>query len=88
MMHVNITVKGYVQGVGFRYYTLRTAKQAGIRGFVMNMPNGNVYIEAEGEPYQIEDFIDHIRIGPMSSEVADVHIEDGPTSDYSDFSIR
>lgn len=88
MKHVNITVKGYVQGVGFRYYTLRAAKQTGVKGFVMNMPDGNVYIEAEGEEYQVEDFIDHIRIGPMSSDISDVHIEEGPMGDYEEFRIR
>lgn len=88
MKHVNITVKGYVQGVGFRYYTLSAAKQTGIKGFVMNMPNGNVYIEAEGEPYQIEDFLEYVKIGPISSDVTDIHVEDSPMGDYRDFRIR
>lgn len=88
MKHVNITVKGYVQGVGFRYYTLSAAKQTGIKGFVMNIPNGNVYIEAEGEPYQIEGFLEYVKIGPISSDVTDIHVEDGPMGDYRDFRIR
>jgi len=47
--HVNITVKGRVQGVGFRYSAMEAAEELGIKGFVRNMPDGSVYIEAEGE---------------------------------------
>ena len=45
-----ITVKGRVQGVGFRFSTVREAEELGIKGFVENRMDGSVYIEAEGEP--------------------------------------
>jgi two-component system LytT family response regulator len=46
--HKNIRITGRVQGVGFRYSARSLASSLGIKGFVRNLPNGEVYIEAEG----------------------------------------
>ena len=48
MVHKNIVIQGWVQGVGFRYAARKMAFQYGINGFVRNLPDGSVYIEAEG----------------------------------------
>jgi acylphosphatase len=45
--YIKSHVKGRVQGVVFRYSTLREARRLGICGFVRNMPDGTVYIEAK-----------------------------------------
>jgi acylphosphatase len=54
MKHLDITVKGQVQGVSFRAATKAVADQLGIRGTVKNEPNGDVVIEAEGEPAMLD----------------------------------
>ena len=64
-----ITVKGRVQGVGFRYYTLHKAKSLDLTGFVKNLANGDVYIEAYGHEHQLEIFLDWCRKGPSTSSV-------------------
>lgn len=56
-IHVNISVSGRVQKIGFRYSTLEVANQLGIAGFVQNQPDGSVYIEAEGPEESVETFI-------------------------------
>ena len=48
IIHQNIRISGRVQGVGFRYNAREAAFHYGIKGFIRNQPNGDVYIEAEG----------------------------------------
>jgi acylphosphatase len=70
--HFNITVKGRVQGVGFRYNVRRQALSLGLDGFVRNMPDGSVYIEAEGYPTELDEFVEWLRVGSSGSRVIDV----------------
>ncbi|MDA8128822.1 MAG: carbamoyltransferase HypF [Betaproteobacteria bacterium] len=52
-----ITISGRVQGVGFRPFVYRLARQYGIKGWVRNV-NGAVEIHAEGAPAQLRQFGD------------------------------
>jgi acylphosphatase len=70
--HYNITVRGRVQGVGFRYNVRRQALSLGLDGFVKNMPDGSVYIEAEGYQSDLDEFVDWCRVGSSGSRVIDV----------------
>lgn len=88
MKHLNITLKGYVQGVGFRFFTVKTARRLGVTGYVKNMPNGNVYIEAEGEEHQLEDFVNNVKIGPSSADVRDIDISEGESENFTEFDVR
>ncbi len=57
MVKIKMTVKGMVQGVGFRYYCYRNAVQLGINGYAKNLHNGDVEIEAEGGVSEMNEFI-------------------------------
>ena len=46
MESIKITVTGRVQRVGFRWSVASLAQRLNIKGFVKNLPNGDVYIEA------------------------------------------
>ena len=48
---------GYVQGVGFRWKASRTARRLGVSGWVRNLDDGSVEMEAEGTEKDIEDLI-------------------------------
>jgi acylphosphatase len=87
-MHYNITVSGRVQGVGFRWSAAAEARKFGITGFVRNLPNGNVYIEAEGSPSQLDDFVAWCKIGPAFGFVESVDTESLPPVNYGEFLIR
>ena len=48
---------GHVQGVGFRYSVLQVAKEFEVAGFVANLPDGRVQLEAEGERHEVLAFV-------------------------------
>lgn len=48
---------GRVQGVGFRYQTLQVAKEFEVTGFVQNLPDGRVQLEAEGSASEVSAFV-------------------------------
>ena len=68
-------VAGQVQGVGFRYYVHRTARQHYLTGWVRNLSDGRVEIMAEGDERELEDFLAKIKRGSRWSTVNDVEIE-------------
>ena len=84
----SIRVYGKVQNVGFRYYTAKTAQQFDIKGFVKNMTDGTVFIEAEGMDADLETFIGWCRQGPQWSRVDRLEIQDIPLAGHQDFSVR
>ncbi len=88
MKSYQITVSGRVQRVGFRFHTHKTANLMSIKGFVMNKPNGDVYIEAEGEDQNLNEFILWCRKGPDWSTVTDIKIIEQPVCNYKTFDIK
>lgn len=87
--HLNITISGRVQGVGFRLFTERNAQNLGVKGFVKNLENGDVYIEAEIPPESYDKFVQKIKTGPKFSKVEKIKIEKGELKHFSNFkSIR
>lgn len=83
-----LNVTGRVQGVGFRFYTHKRAVELDIKGFVKNLPDGSVYIEAEGNADQLELFISWCNTGPSWARVSEVHQQDTPPSGFDNFTIR
>lgn len=69
-----ITVKGDVQGVGFRWWALKQAQSRGVQGWVRNNRDGSVSVEAEGEQAAVESFIENLREGPPMAAVRDIDI--------------
>jgi len=69
---VSIIVKGRVQGVGFRWFTINQAENYDIKGYVQNLKNGDVEVFAEGDDFQLIEFINKIKEGPSFSMVMDV----------------
>ncbi len=55
--HEKVFFSGRVQGVGFRYTALQVAKEFEVSGFVTNLADGRVQLEAEGTAAEIDAFI-------------------------------
>jgi acylphosphatase len=86
---VCITVRGVVQGVGFRMYTMREAERLRLFGHVRNLPDRSVEIVAEGDASSVDRLIGWARHGPRAAVVEDVAVEDGePTGQFVGFGIR
>ena len=69
-------IKGSVQGVAFRYYTLKKALEFNIRGTVQNLYNGNVEVYAQAETGDILLFEDFLNKGPSHACVRSVNREE------------
>lgn len=85
---VILTICGRVQGVGLRYFVQQKADLLGITGFVKNQPNGNVYVEAEGEAEQLKLFIRFCQQGPSHAWIEKVDIQYCPVQDFEGFQRR
>ena len=89
MKRVHIIISGYVQGVFFRNNTKTKARNLGLKGFVRNVPNGDVEVVAEGNEKEINELIDFCRNGPMLSCVANLKIEYGEfKGEFDDFTVK
>jgi acylphosphatase len=73
-------VDGRVQGVGFRYWTLRAARQLGLSGRVRNLPDGKVEVEASGGPESLAAFRALLRQGPTGARVDSLSEEELATA--------
>ncbi len=87
MMHKEIVVKGKVQGVYFRATAKSVADKMGIRGAVKNLPDGHVWIAAEGSEEALKEFIDWCHYGPSGARVIAVEVKDKPLEHFKYFDI-
>ena len=55
--HETVFFSGRVQGVGFRYTVMQVAKEFEVAGYVKNLADGRVQLEAEGRLEEVRDFI-------------------------------
>ena len=72
MKRVRAVVRGDVQGVGFRAATAHEARRAGVAGWVRNLRDGSVEVEAEGPPRRSIELIKWLRRGPSLARVTAV----------------
>ena len=83
-----INVIGKVQGVGFRFYTNKKATELGVNGYVKNMRDGSVLIEAESDEVKMDEFISWVHQGPEWARVDEVKMQEQPVAKYTGFTVR
>lgn len=69
---VRLTVRGRVQGVGFRWWATGEARRLGLAGWVRNRPDGTVEILAIGPEAATDRLIEACRHGPAGAVVSGV----------------
>lgn len=85
---LDIEVHGIVQGVGFRPFIYKIARRHLINGWVLNATAG-VFIHAEGESKDIDDFVMEISDNaPAASRVDEILMKEVPLEDFESFTIR
>ena len=78
-----------MQGVGFRFFAERHARQLGLEGYVRNRYDGAVEVEAEGAAPALEQFLNELRQGPRLARVQDVKVTWLPyTGELGPFGVR
>lgn len=82
-----LQISGRVQGVGFRVYMERKARQLGVTGWVRNRRDGSVEATVQGTPEAVDTIIAWARRGPSSAMVSDVKITEG-SGEYAGFETR
>lgn len=88
LLDLSISVRGAVQGVGFRWWTRRLAEMLGISGAVWNQPDGSVGIRAQGTRKAMEEFVKALSLGPSRAVVRAVETAAAPGGKhYRGFSI-
>jgi acylphosphatase len=83
-----VLVRGFVQGVGYRYSAADAARSRGVSGWIRNRGDGGVEAAFEGEPYAVEAMIRWCERGPRGAEVDDVDVFDEPPEGLDGFEIR
>ena len=87
MKHIDITVKGKVQGVFYRAATKAVADQLGVKGYVTNESNLDVFIAAEGDDISLDMFLEWCREGPQDASVTSVETHECELKNYRNFEI-
>ncbi len=88
MITLHYIIQGKVQGVCFRYYAKKSAKELSINGTVKNLFNGDVEIYAQGAEENIKMFEEFLNNGPSFSRVMKVIKEKFEYKErFSDFKI-
>ncbi len=84
----HIDVGGLVQGVGFRPFIYRHARQYGLKGWVRNY-TGGVEIHIEGHPHFCDNFIQSLRNqAPAASQISEIKEKHTKPQAYTSFSIQ
>ena len=85
---MNVVFRGSVQGVSFRYITVRTAAGFEVTGYVTNLPDGTVRLVAEGESAELAEFLTAVE-DRMSGYITGRTVKHHPASGaFHTFGVR
>lgn len=83
------TVRGRVQGVGFRWFVQREAARLGLEGWVANQPDRSVEVVAEGPHGRLDQLVLQLWEGPLGASVGGVDVRYEPArGNLVGFTIR
>jgi DNA ligase D-like protein (predicted 3'-phosphoesterase) len=85
---VRATVRGAVQGVGFRDAVLSRARESGVLGWVRNGEEGEVLVHVEGAEPAVESLLAFLSEGPSAARVTEVESERVKVEGHEQFAIR
>jgi acylphosphatase len=89
LRRVHLRITGLVQGVSYRACTRDEAHRLGVKGWVRNLPNGDVEAVAEAPADTLERFIAWCHRGPEEARVESVKVSDeASTAPFSTFEVR
>ena len=69
-----VRITGKVQGVGFRFSTVRQAHSTGVTGWVRNLDDGAVEALLQGPHDHVDKLLSWMHMGPPAARVDEVEI--------------
>jgi DNA ligase D-like protein (predicted 3'-phosphoesterase) len=85
---VRATVRGRVQGVGFRDAARRRARKLGVLGWVRNQEDGTLLVHAEGPEPAVDELLEFLSEGPRGAAIEAVDVADAKVEGHEQFAIR
>jgi acylphosphatase len=87
MVRRRVVIRGFVQGVGYRYSTARTARARGVAGWVRNASDGSVEAVFEGAADAVETMLSWSARGPRGAEVTAIEVTEETPEGLTGFEI-
>lgn len=87
-VRAHLWVSGRVQGVGFRMFVHRAAKQLGLAGYARNLRDHRLEVAVEGPPVDVQALVDAVRTGPSGAMVSAVDVIWEEPGGVAGFTIR
>ncbi|HML18532.1 MAG TPA: acylphosphatase [Bryobacteraceae bacterium] len=81
-------ISGRVQGVGFRNFAQRAARETGVSGWARNLEDGRVEVHANGSALQLDEFESRLRSGPRFADVRGFESMEAAVEHTTGFFIR
>ncbi len=89
LRRVHLRITGLVQGVSYRACARDEARRLGLRGWVRNLPGGEVESVAEATPDVVDRFIAWCHQGPAEARVEAVHVDEAAIdAPFTTFEVR
>jgi acylphosphatase len=86
---VHLIIRGFVQGVFYRASTQETAFRLGLKGWVRNLPDGNVEAVFEGPMDKLQQAVDWCHQGPTGARVYNIDEKWSDfTGEFDSFDVR
>ncbi|MDM4763164.1 acylphosphatase [Galbitalea sp. SE-J8] len=79
-----LTVRGTVQGVGYRFAAAARARELGVTGHIRNADDGSVVAEVTGPTDAVAAFVAWAHRGPAAASVASVDVREVPDDERAD----
>lgn len=86
-MRLTALVSGTVQGVGYRQYVQRRARDLNLSGYAENLLDGRVEVVAEGGEQDLERLLHWIKRGPPHARVGEVQTQQSEATGLRDFHV-
>jgi len=87
-IRVRLLLRGRVQGVGYRWFARDEAARLGVAGWVRNLPDGRVEVEAEAAKESVEAFLRELRTGLPFARVDEMTLDDVAPKGEKTFEIH
>ncbi len=85
---IRASLRGHVQGIGFRDATQRRARDLEVMGWVRNEDDGSVRVHAEGPEEAVAELTEFLRDGPRGARVEEVEVEPAKVEGHEQFAVR